>query len=1422
MNIGSLGVLDLLGRPADPQDVVSVFQLVLGRRPGRATDVDFHVNAPIAKVVAHIMGSSEFLDRVLPQIAGNGDAALLPVSAELAHWARATFGPDVDAYAETRQELLFSCFRSAAFAEILRQRPKLKERLRAELPEIHAEMPAAPAAHPVEATAPAAGPAILASVTPAAPITAAPTAVPMVTPAPPAATSAPLAPLAPRLLCLAEARPLADEPVLAARRMVLSAEFEAAVLRPLTLGKPPTALPDPAAAGLAALLFQGRLNPGPLLGKEAAARSLLRLLRHADSLLRPDPDAWSREDLPRAAVERLAVLSQDALASQAKFDPLLRAPMFLASAGMAGVEALFRYVMGRLPTARDRLPDMQQQGYPATLLRMLLTPEFERFVLRPLRAGRPVRHVAEAGLDKDHLASLMRILGRKDAAPTDWPTDLARTLGDTALLEALEAAETEADPAGLKAYVLAALRRLGEEARLPPRAAVTVELRDDRKLVFLCRGLPPGQRLVVDIAITGPQRLSRRVEASRNADGQFEAIATLPVLSFEPHGWLGQASFGLRDDVARQDLGPPAAPMPLRLALDAPVLQKLRARLAEETKRALNLADNGRRREALSLLNRLMEEAPGFHEARLLAASLTAAAGDAEGAETLLRDVTEAGLLPAAAELRARLALHAGRIEQAAEAFAMVEPAAGLHGRAVALLAAACAPMEPSMAADPDAVRLREMALRLLREPGQTALPLAITMSLSPGMADRAAFGTDVAAALALAFVPAASLGEFLLELDARDILQLDPISQDAEFRSLRHLMLPALAHLPPTRFQEARLVLAIGRVLDAQGRNEEALRFVEQAVHLDPDDFETRSVAAILCQRLHRADDAARHMEHALALKPDDMRATERLLGSEIEARKRDPLRPPQRHERLQGRLLELMQKALLKAPKSPTARLDYARFALMTERHEEAEAILRGLATEDPAWAAPRSMLMRLCQQRNDHAGVLAWFESLHPEQVDERAVIAAVKARRALGAVTEAQDLLAAHLDGAGPALRREYVRNLFFKASFEEAAAEATRLLAQDANDLELHFLAAAANLELQRNEQALFHAAWVQMHGGSQLYPLEMPLFLYAALQRNGDQAGALQQLDVMFARIGAQTVRLDPRLAGKAFDQLSATGLYPADSPNTASLPNTPVFEGPKVSVVMTTFNVKDYVRTAVRSILQQTYRNLELIIVDDASTDSTPAILAELERSDPRIKLILKSTNDGTYVSKNLGLMQAQGEFAAFQDSDDWSHPDRLACSIGVLLRHPGLIGLTTDWLRMTTEGEVVIKAGGQIAHLCCISLVFRRLPVLTRIGFFDSVRIAADLELIQRLGLVFGTQNVPRLRWPLLFGRTRSDSLTASEEFGISRIGFTEPREMYHRYADAFHAQIAKGGSAYMPFPLRHRLFEAPAIILPKKNPA
>ena len=180
---------------------------------------------------------------------------------------------------------------------------------------------------------------------------------------------------------------------------------------------------------------------------------------------------------------------------------------------------------------------------------------------------------------------------------------------------------------------------------------------------------------------------------------------------------------------------------------------------------------------------------------------------------------------------------------------------------------------------------------------------------------------------------------------------------------------------------------------------------------------------------------------------------------------------------------------------------------------------------------------------------------------------------------------------------------------------------------------------------------------------------------------------------------------------------------------------------------------------------------------------------------------------------------MQAKGTYVALQDADDWSHPDRIAKSVAVLEARPELVGVTTDWIRMATDGRVVIKAGAQISHVCCISLVFRRREALRAAGFFDSVRIEADMEYIRRLGRILGPEALARLRWPLLIGRSHTASLTANEIYGITRTGFTEPRRAYQAAYRAWHRRIAAGEvDGRMPFPLGERRFDAPHVMLPR----
>jgi|SRR5690606_34590749 len=101
------------------------------------------------------------------------------------------------------------------------------------------------------------------------------------------------------------------------------------------------------------------------------------------------------------------------------------------------------------------------------------------------------------------------------------------------------------------------------------------------------------------------------------------------------------------------------------------------------------------------------------------------------------------------------------------------------------------------------------------------------------------------------------------------------------------------------------------------------------------------------------------------------------------------------------------------------------------------------------------------------------------------------------------------------------------------------------------------------------------------------------------------------------------------------------------------------------VSIVTPTYNSAKYIRETVKSVQDQTYRNWEMIIVDDCSQDDTVAIVKELQKQDDRIRLIVSEVNGGPAISRNKGIKEVQGSFMTFLDADDIWFPDFIETSI-------------------------------------------------------------------------------------------------------------------------------------------------------------
>lgn len=112
----------------------------------------------------------------------------------------------------------------------------------------------------------------------------------------------------------------------------------------------------------------------------------------------------------------------------------------------------------------------------------------------------------------------------------------------------------------------------------------------------------------------------------------------------------------------------------------------------------------------------------------------------------------------------------------------------------------------------------------------------------------------------------------------------------------------------------------------------------------------------------------------------------------------------------------------------------------------------------------------------------------------------------------------------------------------------------------------------------------------------------------------------------------------------------------------------------PRVSVILPCYNGEVYLREAVQSILDQTLADFELIVVDDGSTDGSPAILRNMAGGDARIRVVTQP-NGGIVAALNAAIDHARGQYIARMDADDVSFPERLAFQASYLDRHPDVV---------------------------------------------------------------------------------------------------------------------------------------------------
>lgn len=196
---------------------------------------------------------------------------------------------------------------------------------------------------------------------------------------------------------------------------------------------------------------------------------------------------------------------------------------------------------------------------------------------------------------------------------------------------------------------------------------------------------------------------------------------------------------------------------------------------------------------------------------------------------------------------------------------------------------------------------------------------------------------------------------------------------------------------------------------------------------------------------------------------------------------------------------------------------------------------------------------------------------------------------------------------------------------------------------------------------------------------------------------------------------------------------------------------------GPLVSVLIPTFNRSQYLGDAVRSALAQTLDDIEVVVVDDGSTDRTIDLLGGF--ADPRLRVLRHDRNRGIPVTRNTALSAAQGRYIAWLDSDDVSRPDRLIEQVTFLDRNPAIamVGACAGKLRADGTRKPGVRVPPLTPSMIQAWLLFRsafqqssilgRAEILSRYRYDPAYPCCEDVDVFLRLQQDHRLANLPRV---------------------------------------------------------------------------
>jgi glycosyltransferase involved in cell wall biosynthesis len=210
----------------------------------------------------------------------------------------------------------------------------------------------------------------------------------------------------------------------------------------------------------------------------------------------------------------------------------------------------------------------------------------------------------------------------------------------------------------------------------------------------------------------------------------------------------------------------------------------------------------------------------------------------------------------------------------------------------------------------------------------------------------------------------------------------------------------------------------------------------------------------------------------------------------------------------------------------------------------------------------------------------------------------------------------------------------------------------------------------------------------------------------------------------------------------------------------------------PLVTVLMTVYNAERFIGEALESIVNQTYKNLEIIVVDDGSSDKSYQIAKTYQVKDKRIKLLRLKENSGPSLASNVGIEKATGKFIARMDADDIALPDRIAKQVTYLLDNPDVVLLGGQCILIDDRGRIVGEKDFPVTHREIYQSLFNINPIQhpsciinrellpkEHVYYRNHSFLAHDLELVFELAQYGELAN---LKETVLFYRQYPNSLS------------------------------------------------------------